>query len=156
MTMSGKPEFDLQAAHRHFAAACFNGVWDLLDLPSRTAEQDQQMTHMALASLWHWTQRTDCTDSNLSVGYWQVSRVYAVMGLAEEARRYGELCLAISRKPGVLPFYLGYAYEALARAERVAGNAAMAEQYLAEARRIADELPDAEAKKLLLADLERL
>ena len=154
--MTDTPELDLEAAHKHFAAACFNGVWDMLDLVSRTAEQEQEMIEMAITSLWHWKQRQDCSDTNLSVGYWQVSRTYAVVGLADEARRYAELCVVMSRRPGVLQFYLGYAYEALARAEQVGGNANMAKQHLAEARRVADSLPDPEAKQLLLADLNAL
>ena len=128
----------------------------MLDLMHRTDDQAQEMIEMAITSLWHWKQRQDCNDTNLSVGYWQVSRAYAVVGLADEARRYAELCLAVSRRPGVLPFYLGYAYEALARAEQVGGNASIAKQHLAEARRVADSLPDPEAKQLLLADLKAL
>lgn len=31
-----KPNFDLDAAHRHFSVACFNQAWALLDKPDRT------------------------------------------------------------------------------------------------------------------------
>lgn len=41
---------------------------------------------------------------------------------AENARHFGELCLEISLGEDVLPFYRGYAYEALAWAEMVAEN----------------------------------
>ena len=34
----------------------------------------------ALASLWHWTQRPDCSTTNLSIGYWQAASVYALAG----------------------------------------------------------------------------
>ena len=72
---------------------------------------------------------------------------------ADEARRYGTLCLEASCGEGIAPFYLGYAHEALARAEAVAGNEAKAGEHLAEARRIAEGLPNPDAKKQLLADL---
>ena len=154
--MSDKPDFDVETAHRYFSAECFNRVWGLLDKPERTPEEDQAMVNLCLASIWHWTERPDCTETNMSIGFWQASRVYAVVGLADEARRYGELCLGASRGPDILPFYLGYAYEALARAEIVAGNQDEAREHLAESRRIAEGLPNPDAKKQLLADLDAL
>lgn len=92
----------------------------------------------------------------MSIGYWQASRVYVVVELADEARRYGQLCLEASKAADILPFYLGYAYEAPARAEHVAGNREEASEHLGEARRIAEGLPNPDAKKQLLADLEAL
>jgi hypothetical protein len=154
--MADAPAFDMDVVNEYFSVECFNRAWDLLDKPTRTPEQNQQMIQLSIASLWHWTQRGDCTDTNLSIGYWQTSRVYAVAGLAEEAHRYGELCLEVSQKPGVPPFYLGYAHEALARAARVAGDSKVAQQHLAEARRIADAVPDPEGRAQLLTDLDAL
>jgi hypothetical protein len=151
--MADKPDFDLQAAHRFFAADCFNRAWNLIDKPDRTPDEDQQMIQLSIASVWHWTQRDDCTPTNLSVGYWQVSRIYAILGRAGNARRYGQLCLGASQAEGVLPFYLGYAYEALARAESVAGNVQRRDAHLASAREVAGRLPDPEARQALLADL---
>jgi hypothetical protein len=154
--MAEEPGFDVTAAHRYFAADCFNRVWGLLDKPERTSAEDQQMVELCLASIWHWTEREDCTDTTLSVGYWQASRVYATIALSDEATRYGRLCLELSQRADVPPFYLGYAYEALARAEKVAGNGELAREHLAESRRIADGLPDAEARTMLLGDLDGL
>lgn len=154
--MTDSPEFDVLAAHKHFSADCFNRVWALLDKPERTPREEQEMVELCLASVWHWTEREDCTDMNMSIGYWQASRVYATLGLADEARRYGELCLEASRRPDVLPFCMGYAHEALGRAELIAGNGDRAQEHLAESRRIAEGLPDPDAKKRLLADLDGL
>jgi hypothetical protein len=50
-------------------------------------------------------------------------------------------------------FYLGYAYEALARAESLVGNTAQMEQYLKKARNIAAAMPDNDEKQMLLDDL---
>jgi hypothetical protein len=154
--MADETKLDLAAAHENFSASCFNAVWELLDKADRTERESQRMIELAHASIWHWTQREDCTDTNLSIGYWQASRVYATLGMADEARRYGALCLAASEAEGVPPFYLGYAHEALARAAGVAGDREEAAAQLAEARRIAETVPDEEAKKMLLADLDTL
>ncbi len=154
--MSSEPNFDLQAAHRYFSSTCFNRAWDLIDKAKRTPEEDEEMLRLSLASTWHWTQRADCAPSNLSVGYWQTARIYALLGQAENARRYGLLSLEQCRHEGVLPFYLGYAYEALARAEFSGGDTAKMHDYLEKARDAADRIIEDEEKKMLLDDLKTI
>ncbi len=151
-----KPTFDLNAAHRYFSAHCFNEAWELLDKPDRTAEDDEQMIRLSLASHWHWTQREDCAPANISAAYWQTSRIYAVLGQAENARRYAHLCLEASQDDDMPPFYLAYAYEALARAELVAGECQTMASYLDEAHRIAETVPDEDAQSWLLDDLKTI
>lgn len=154
--MNNLPAFDPQAAHRFFAVECFNKAWDLLDKTTRTPDEDEEMLRLGFASYWHWTQRSDCKPDNLSISYWQLSRIYAVLGQADHARRYGELCLKISQAEGMLPFHLGYAYEALARAESVAGNPSKVKKYQESARQVAEKMTDEDARKQLLADLETI
>src|SRR5512137_287238 len=103
--MGKQPDFDLQAAHKYFAVECFNRAWDYIDKPLLKAGEEEKMLLLSLASLWHWTQREDCTPTNLSIGYWQVARVYALLRQADQARRYGNFCLEAAQKDGVLPFY---------------------------------------------------
>jgi hypothetical protein len=148
-----KPDFDLQVAYKYFSVECFNRAWDYIDKPGRSPSEGDRMLQLSMASLWHWTQRQDCTPTNLSIGYWQVSRVYALLQQAEQARHYGQLCLEASQTEGIEPFYRGYAYEALARAERVAGNQDKMEEYLIQAHQVATALPNPEAKKQLVNDL---
>ena len=150
----GDPDFDRDKAHRYFSAACFNEAWRFIRKTDRTPDDDEQMIRLTQASLWHWTQRRDCTRQNMSIGYWQASRVYAKLGRAEEARRYGQLCLAETSEE--VPFYRGYAYEALARAESVAGNRAVALKHSAEAARLAQRVTDLEDRAALLEDLETI
>ena len=111
------------------------------------------MLQLSMASLWHWTQREDCTPTNLSIGYWQVSRVYALLRNADQAKHYGLLCLEAAKNEGVEPYYRGCAYEALARAKLIADNEDGMEKYLIQAHQIASSLTDAEEKKMLLKDL---
>jgi hypothetical protein len=152
--MASNPEFDVSKAHRYFSAECFNKAWELIEKADRTPEEDEQMIGLSQASIWHWTQRDDCKNTNLSIGYWQAARTYAIVGRADEARRYARLCLDYSRQEA--PFLLGYAYEALARAEKTAGDAAAARTYTAEAARLAETVSDAEDRKLLMNDLKTL
>lgn len=151
--MTRDPEFDLEAAHDYFSVECFNKTWDLLNKETRTDEEDEEMIRLSLASHWHWTRREDYTPKTVSVAYWQTSRVYAVLGQAENAKRYAKKCLTVSQDACLDPFYLGYGYEALARAESVARDRDASERHLETARQLADEVADPEAKQWLLDDL---
>lgn len=145
------PGFDRATAHRHFAAHCFNATWDLLDQPERTPDEALQMLLRSAASLWHWTEREECTPANLSIGYWQLARVAAEIGEGNLALRFAQQCLELS--PADDPFLMGFAYEALARAALVMGDKQAATGYLAEAKAKANEVDDAENQQALLADL---
>jgi hypothetical protein len=151
--MNKQPDFDLQATHKYYSAHCFNRAWDYIDLPKRTPDEENTMLQLSLASLWHWTQREDSTFTNLSIGYWQVARVFALLRQADNARTYGKLCLEAAQEEGVQPYYSGAAYEALARAEFVAGDQTAMQEYLDQAHQIVETLTDHEEKEMLLKDL---
>jgi hypothetical protein len=148
------PEFDIAVAHRYFSGDCFNRVWELLDKPDRSRDDDCLMVSMCHASLFHWLQRPDCSSRNLSIGYWQLSRVYSVLRQADNARMYGRLCLTHSENDE--PFYLGYAYEALARAELLAGNGGIAKEVLAAGREQAAKVTEYDDRQVLERDLDSL
>ena len=152
--MIREPEFDASKAHRYFSADCFNKAWELIEKTERTSAENEQMIRLSQASLWHWTQRHDCTRANVSIGYWQVSRIYAILGRADEARRYGQLCLEHSDRES--PFLLACAYEALARAEKTVGNDATAEKYCAEALRHSEDVSRPEDREQILNDLKTI
>jgi hypothetical protein len=149
-----EPEFDVAAAHRFFAADCFNKTWDLMDKPERTAAEDRLMVALTHASLYHWSQRADCTEGHFAIGYWQVSRVYALLGNAPEAKRFGDICLSFSSKAD--PFLYGYAHEALARAALVAGDRDSTAMHKQEALTAAERIQKVEDRDLLLADLKTI
>jgi len=149
-----RPNFDIASAHKYFAAHCFNTAWDLIEKQDRTPDDDRMMVALNQASLYHWQQRDDCNDQRLSVGYWQASRIQAILGNAPEALRHAEVCLGYS---GALPpFFLGYAHEALARAYKAAGNARSAREHLDAAFALAGKVAKKEDRDLLLADLHAL
>lgn len=152
----GSTSLNVAAAHEHFSVACFNEAWALLDRTHRSSYDDQRMIELCLASLWHWTQRADCSDTHMAIGYWQASRIYATVGLPDEARRYATLSLAASTRPNVPAFYAGYAYEAMARAAHVTGHREAAREHLVKSRTIAYGLTDPSHKEQLLADLDAL
>ena len=148
------PQLDLERAHGHFAVDCFNRVWKLIEKPDRSPEDDEQMLLLSLSSLWHWTQREDHTGRNLSIGYWQVSRVYALLGDTDSASRNAERCLALAQ--GSPAFYIAYAHEALARAAITGGDTGAAKRHVEEARKLAKTVSDPKERQLLDTDLASL
>ena len=151
--MPNPPTFDVTAAHKYFSADCYNQTWSFIDKPHRTPEEDASMLQTAMASLWHWSQREDATPTNFSIGYCQVSRVFALLGQPDNARRYGEMSLQSAQEEAEIVF-VGFGYEALARAEMVAGNSEKMKEYLAQAWSCAEKVDDEEDKQLLVKDLE--
>jgi len=147
-------DFDLAAAHTYFAAKCFNDAWDLMEKPDRTPADDRLMAALNQASIFHWLNREDCTDQRLAVGYWQASRIQALLGNAAEALRFGEICMSYST--GLAPFHLGFAHEALARAHLLAGDRAVAAEHFSRAVAFAAQVTKPVDRDLLEGDLRGL
>ena len=146
----------MPSAHHHFASYCFNQAWNLIDKPDRSPQENEEMINLSHASLWHWTMREDFNAEKASIAYWQLARIYTILGQTHNANRYAGLCLQASQDEGVSPLLLGYAYEALARAESSAGNHRQAETHLQTARDIAERIVDPQERKYLLDDLETI
>src|SRR5258707_12904988 len=136
------------ADERRLAAELFNGVWKLLEKQDRTVEDDDRMVHMAHASRYHWGQVG--TDVNRSRGEWQCSRVYAVLGRAEPALHHARRDLEICQVNGIADWALAFAYESLARASAVAGDAERARAYTEQA--LAVDIAEDEDRELLRSD----
>ncbi len=144
----------LETGERAVAANLFDEVWELLEMPDRSAAQDERMLHAAHASRLHWDAVGDA--ENLAIGEWQCARVYAVLGRAEPALHHAGRSLAICEEHGLGAFLRGAAYEALARASLVAGDASGAERYVELARAEAGRVTSAEDLEVLQGDLASL
>jgi hypothetical protein len=142
------------AQHRAEAVALFNTVWEMLDTPDRTPAQDDQMVHAAHASRWHWSQAGGLGgDQQRAVGEWQCSRVYAVLGRGEPALHHAAASLAICEESLLGDWVLAAAYEALARASAVAGDADATNAWLTRARTAMAAIAEAEDREVIEADL---
>jgi hypothetical protein len=141
---------------RRLAVDLFNRAWELMLLPERTPEQDDELLHTAYASRHHWSQVG--TVAHSARGEWQLSRVYTVLGRPEPALYHAERCLAYCESdPGALEDWdLPYAYEALARAQLVAGNDDEAKRFAAQARELGQVVADDEDREHLENDLGTL
>ncbi|MCS0655951.1 hypothetical protein [Cytobacillus firmus] len=137
--------------HKKMAISLFNKVWDLMENPDRTEDENLEMIHMVHTSRYHWGIAGQPV--NLSRGEWQISRVYTVLNRAEpalfHAKRNLEICL--SNKIG--DFDLAFAYEALARAYQIAGDEENVQKYKKLAYESAEDIAKKEDKKVVLNDL---
>ena len=139
---------------RRIAVELFNETWAMLERPDRDAEEDLRMLHAAHASRFHWGEIGEPV--NLARGEWQCSRVYAVLGRAEPARFHAERCLELCEANGIGDLDLAYAHEALARAERLAGDEEAVRRHLDDARAAATRIAEAEDREHFLRDLADL
>ena len=148
------PDLDMAKADRTFAARFFNDTWTYLDKADRTPEETEAMVHCCHASFHHWMRVVDHTPTHVAIGYWQLSRVYAVAGRVEDAERYAERCFAVARTVPEQAWLGGSAHEALARVASLRGDRAGRDQHVTAARAVMARLTDAEEKKILQADID--
>ena len=136
------------------ASQLFNHTWLLLEHEDRTRDDDDRMIHTAHASRYHWGQVPEATPAHLARGEWIISRVYAVLGRPEPALHHARRVLDLCQEHGIGDFDLAFAYEALARAHAVAGDAGQARDYADQALAAAEDIADSDDRDLVLADLE--
>ena len=139
---------------RELAKSLFNGVWELMGREDRTPDDDDRMLHAAHASRYHWGNVG--TAANLARGEWQCSRVYAVLRRAEPCLHHAQRVLDICEREGMGDFDLAFAYEALARGQAIAGDAATARAHTEQALAAAENIAEDEDRDLLLSDLETI
>lgn len=143
-----------EAAVRQVAAALFNGVWDLMEAPHRSPDDDERMVAAAHASRFHWGMVG--TPRQWSHGEWLLSRAYSVVGRAEPALHHARLAEQLTVEHQLGPFELGFAYEALARARGLAGALAERDAWLERGRACARQVADARDRAWLEENLAEL
>jgi hypothetical protein len=131
--------------HRQAGVDLFNEVWALIE----SRENDERMLHAAHASAYHWSVAPECEPKNRARSEWQVSRVYAVLGRGEPALHHARRCLEITEASldNMEDWDLPFAYEALARAFKTAGNEAESRRSLALARQAGERIADTEDRE---------
>ena len=138
------------------AAQLFNETWRLMEQEERTGQDDDRMIHTAHASRYHWGQVPTAPPAHLARGEWQISRVYTVLGRAEPALHHARRVLNLCQENGIGDWDLAFAYEALARAHAIAGDAGQAREFTDRALAAAEDIADSEDRDLVLADLETI
>ena len=114
------------------------------------------MIHVSHASFWHWTQGEDHTPLNISIGTWQLARVYAVAGLPERADYFAQRCIEAGENNHLAPYFIGYGNEKSARAKALQGDRKAAQDLISRVRRLADQVQELDDRAVLLDDLNTI
>jgi tetratricopeptide (TPR) repeat protein len=152
--MSAENKAPDQDWHKKFAASLFSLTWDLLDKEDRTQEENDRMIHAAHASRYHWGEIG--TALQWERGEWQVSRVYSVLGRFEAAIYHAQRCLTICRENEIADFDIAVAYEGLARAYAVAGDAEKSREYIELANQAGQEIVEEGDREYFMSELRNL
>lgn len=152
--MSEKVSFTLEEAHREFAKQSNRKAWDLLMLEDRSPVEEQEMLKAVYASAYHWG--FVGIPLNHQRAEWMLAHVHTVLGNAQAALTHAARCyeLTEANKHLMKDFDLAYAAEGLARAHALAGNQAEAKRYKEQARKLGDQIQDAEDKEIFDGDLK--
>jgi hypothetical protein len=138
------------SGQRQLGVDAFNETWRLM----LSRENDELMLDCAHASRYHWALAPECQPENRARSAWLLSRAYVVAGQAAPALEHAERCLELCEQSALQDWDLAYAYEALARANVLAGAPDTAASYLELARAV--EIAEAEDREQLAGDLETL
>ncbi|BFH16147.1 hypothetical protein J6TS7_11540 [Paenibacillus dendritiformis] len=141
-------------SHEQSAKQLFNKVWEWMEKTDRTPEETDMMIHAAHASRYHWG--VVGRELQFARGEWQISRVYAVAGMADASMYHARRCMDICRKFSLGAFDTAYAYEALARAASLMNKAEDADGYKMRAEELARHVDDEDGLKHLIADLQTI
>jgi hypothetical protein len=145
--------YTLEEMHLPFAKQIHGRVWQFLDKTDRTPAEDEEMLCAAYASLYHWLFAG--TEVNQQRGQWLISRVAAVLGHGAEALRHATRCQELTEQYSqqMQDFDIAFAFECLARAHAVLGNAAEAEEYLIRAEEAGRAIHDQEDREVFFDSL---
>ena len=108
------------------------------------------------ASAYHWSRAAGAGPENAARSQWQISRVNSVLGRGEAALYHAERCLELCTENGIGDWDLAAAYEALARAHKVAGNDAEFRRNLELGREALALIADEEDREHIAEDLDAL
>lgn len=145
---------DMAHWHKTLGPMAFNRAWELLDQPELTLDEEDEMLSTTFAQRYHWYEVGD--PRNWAIADWQVSRVTAVLGYADLARRFGLRSLEVARTHNLGPFLEGFAHEAIARAAAVVDDIETFTEQLNLARALVGAIEDDDERETLQADLDQM
>ena len=140
--------------HRKQAVDNFNQTWDLIDRAARSPEENLAMIHKAHASRYHWGEVGGLHE--MATGEWQISRVYALLGMGESSLFHARAGLSYCERGSLSPFDIAIAHEALARASHVLGARGQRDEALAAARSFAATIEKDEDRRYALAEIDSI
>ncbi len=138
-------------AHRAYAVEANNSTWELIDLPVRSPDEDEDMLRRAYAAAYHWERAAGRGPENDARADWLLAKVHLLVGRPEVALYHARRCRETCDEHGLGDFDLAYAHEATARALKALGQDDEAAKEWAAAKAV--PVVDDEDRAILEADL---
>ncbi len=142
--------------HKFIASELNQCAWALLENESRSPEENDEMLHVAHASLWHWLQAGSKVHHQR--GLWLLGRVHVLLGKREAAMYYARqtMDLTEAHQEDMADFDHAYAFELLARATLLAGEDGEAAVLFERAARLGQLIHGEQNRKILFTDLKAI
>jgi hypothetical protein len=137
--------------HRQVAVEAFNNAWALIDLGSRTPEQERELLGLAFTSRYHWG--ITGGDEEAMVGDWLIAHAASLLGLGDLAHRFASSALDTCRAKGWTDWRLASTLEGMARASAATGDDHARDRYASEARRVLATVEDKDDRDLIASQL---
>ena len=139
------------SSHREVAVAAYNRCWELLELASRTPDDDIELLTSAFASRYHWTfvggpVETICASS-------MISRAAAALGEGTLAVAYAKRANTEAREPRVDDWLVASTAEGLARAYAAVRIQELRDEWCAIAEELVRAIADDEDRELIASQL---
>jgi hypothetical protein len=134
--------------HRALAIGYFNASWTLIDLPTRTAEQNRDMLSLALASRQHWIE-ADGGPEQLATADWQVAHTAALSGFGELSVDFAQSAADLADGSDVPSWLKASTHEGLARAYAASGDRVGFDRESATTRALLKTVADPEDRKVV-------
>lgn len=151
-----EPQTGSELDHRQLGVDLYNSTWKLLEKENRTRADDDEILNATHASAYHWSRAAGAGPEHTARSQWQISRVNSVLGRGEAAVYHAERCLGHCTENGIGDWDLASAYEALARAHKVAGNDGEYRRNLALGRAALAQIADEDDREHIAEDLDEL
>jgi len=151
MIKDGKT-YTLEEAQQYFAKTLNGKIWELLQKPDRSRQENELMIYSAYASGFHWLMAG--TGLHHQRAEWLIAHVYKEVGLTESALRHATRCFELTEEFTELmkDFDQAYAYEGMARANALAGNREEAIKYIQHAEKSGQAIQNDEDRRIFLGD----
>jgi hypothetical protein len=136
---------------RALATELYNRCWEILELPSRSNEDDVELMTAAFASRYHWLKVG--SGEQWIVSDWMVARAAGVVGAPELSLVFAQRAHAAAQDRDSPDWLVASTAEGVARAYAAAGNAEEFAKWNALAGRLVEAIGDPEDRTLIAGQL---
>lgn len=140
--------------HVNQGESIFSEVWELLGKNEPTDEEIFRAIHGAHAATYHWTKVGNF--EQMVKGEWLVSRVYAQLGMGDQALVHGQYAFDLCQDNGITNIEFANACEAIARAAKLLEDDDLFEGYYRMAFDAAKVIENPKEKSRFLDELKGL